>query len=214
MQAKFIKSLLDLAESYESEGGNTTDLQLEDFVSWLVSTRNRQPEKDSTDVIPNHHGLIAMYLSFMGRYAAFYSRRVFKDTAIYSTDDWGILITLYPGQQYTKTEVIRRCLKEKSSGNEVLKRMIKQGLIREEAHPTDGRSKLIALTTEGKVAYQSVESRILRLSNVVVADLDNLEKNTLLSLLSKMNRYHQPIFEACDEEAIGRLLGVGGHIAY
>jgi DNA-binding MarR family transcriptional regulator len=107
----------------------------------------------------------------MGRYAQFYGRRVFRDSEIYSDDDWGILVSLFPDLQMKKTEVLRGCIMEKSSGNEVLKRLLKQGLIQEIPHPEDRRSKLVMLTDAGRAAFMSVQNGIERLSDVVVADL-------------------------------------------
>ncbi len=204
----FIRKLLDLVQEYESGGGNTDAFDREDFISWLTTRPSRLVKKE--EISPAGaplNGLIAMYLSFMARYAQFYGRRVFRDTAIYSEDDWGVLITLYPDLQLKKTDVIRQCIMEKSSGNEVLKRMLKQGLLREHVHPGDNRAKLIGLTDAGRAAFESVQTGVAKLSDTVVADLTAEEKTSLLHILNKLNRYHKPVFEAADEEVLEGLLG-------
>ena len=163
MHLDFIRNLLDLVQAYESEGGSTETFDREHFISWLITSPSRQFKKEAKPAgAPPLNGLIAMYLSFMARYAQFYSRRVFRDSAIYSEDDWGVLITLYPHQQLKKSDVIRQCIMEKSSGNEVLKRMLKQGLLQEHAHPDDKRAKLIGLTDAGRAAFESVQAGDLR----------------------------------------------------
>lgn len=35
----------------------------------------------------------------MARYAQFYSRRVFRNSTVYSEDDWGVLVSLYPDRK-------------------------------------------------------------------------------------------------------------------
>lgn len=197
MSADFIRKLLDFAEAYESNGGNTDVFDPEDFTSWLITNQSRL-SKDAAEPEfgPPVNGLIAMYLSFMARYAQFYGRRVFRDTAIYSEDDWGVLISLFPDQQLKKADLMRACIMEKSSGNEVLKRMLKQGLLREKPHPSDKRSKLVELTDAGRVAFESVQDRILKLSDTVVGDLTAEEKADLLHILNKLHRFHKPVFEA------------------
>lgn len=207
MQTDFIRKLLDLAEGYESDGGNTQVFDQEDFVSWLITNHQRKPrETTATDFGPPVNGLIAMYLSFMARYAQFYNRRLFRHSVIYAEDDWGVLVTLYPNQQLKKTDVIRGCIMEKSSGNEVLKRLLKQGLLQEQEHPSDKRSKLIELTDAGRAAFEAVEGGIYKLSDVVVADLSEEEKGVFLQLLNKLHRFHKPIFEEGDEERLERML--------
>ncbi len=188
MQADFIHKLIDLADAYASEGGNTTVFDREDFVSWLITHRQTPAPAPARAPGPPVNGLIAMYLSFMARYAQFYSKRVFRDSVIYSGDDWGVLVSLYPYQQRKKTEVIRACIMEKSSGNEVLKRLLKQGLLQEQEHPGDKRSKLIALTDTGRTAFESVQKGISGLANTVVADLTEDEKGNLLQILNKLHR--------------------------
>lgn len=208
MQTDFIRKMLDLAEAYEASGGNTDHFDQEDFVSWLITSQRRviQPEA-AASAEPFANGLIAMYLSFMARYAQFYSRRVFRHSVVYSEDDWGVLVSLYPQQQLKKSDVMRGCIMEKSSGNEVLKRMLKQGLLEETPHPGDKRSKLIALTDAGRTAFESVQGGIYKLANTVVADLTEDEKETFLHLLNKLHRFHKPVFEAADEAALAQMLG-------
>lgn len=208
MRAEFIRKLMDLVEDYEMAGGQTEEFDQEDFSSWLLTRQERKVSVTTANPGPPVNGLIAMYISFMARYAQFYSRRVFRDSAIYSDDDWGVLISLYPYQKMKKTEVIRGCIMEKSSGNEVLKRMLKQGLLQEELHPNDRRSKLVELTAAGRQAFESVQSGIAGLASVVVGDLAENEKLQLLELLNKLHRYHKPIFEEANDQEIEQMLGV------
>lgn len=209
MQTAFFRELLDLIEAFEREGGDTNQLDRESFASWLITFRRGSTRKQSRqpEAGPRLNGLIAMYLNFMGRYAQFYGRRVFRDSEIYSDDDWGILVSLFPDLQMKKTEVLRGCIMEKSSGNEVLKRLLKQGLIQETPHPDDGRSKLVMLTNAGRAAFMSVRNGIERLADVVVADLAEEEKATLLHLLTKLHLFHKPIFDEADEKKLGEMLG-------
>lgn len=207
MQANFLHKLLDLAEEYEKNGGNTTELDIEDFVTWLLTIQRHDAELPAVQgPITPTNGLIAMYVIIMGRYADFYTRRIFRDSIIYSMDDWAVLVSLFPNGSSKKSDVLRTCVMEKSSGNEVLKRLLRQELIEESPNPDDHRSKLIRLTDAGRQAFISVSNRIRSLSNLVVADLSEEEKIDLLSHLLKMHRYHQPVFEAGDERDLAMRL--------
>jgi DNA-binding MarR family transcriptional regulator len=149
-----------------------------------------------------------MLLGFMGQYATFYARRIFRRSEIYSLDDFGVLISLHPDRKLTKTETLKQCRQEKSSGNEVLKRLLKQQLIQETEHPTDRRSKVIELTPRGREVFGQVWGPIVRMSNVVAADLTPPEQLLLLHLLTKLDRFHQPVFEGGKEETVEQLLGL------
>lgn len=48
-----------------------------------------------------------------------------------------------------KADVIRECISEKLAGNEVLKRLLRQDLIKETNNPNDKRSKRLEITKDG-----------------------------------------------------------------
>ncbi len=210
-----LRQLLCLAEDFERENGEEKGFDQQKFTTWLVSKafgRGDGPQQGDDHSgqagEPLRAGYIAMLLGFMGHYASFYARRVFRHSVIYSLDDFGVLISLHPNGRLTKTETLKRCRLEKSSGNEVLKRLLRQQLIQETAHPADRRSKVIELTAKGSEAFGQVWDSILNMSKLVTGDLSGEEQLLLLQLLSKLNRFHQPIFEQGKEEEIGKLLGL------
>jgi DNA-binding MarR family transcriptional regulator len=202
MDIDFLKILLDQAAAYQAAGGRTTAADFNDFVRWMARGQALEapqsaelPGVDPGEYAPLE-GLVAMHLSFMARYADFYGRRLFRHSEVYSLDDWSVLVTLYPQRQMKKTEVIQQTIMEKSSGNEVLKRLLRQGLLEEVPNPADRRSKLLALTPAGRSAFESLSGGIARLSKQVVADLDQAEQQHLLALLQKLHRYHWEVFTA------------------
>ncbi len=209
-----LRKLLDLAEAFERENGEQQDLDQQKFTAWLVAKSFGEGEPPPETPGPDQAGgamvtgYIAMLLGFMGQYATFYARRIFRRSVIYSLDDFGVLISLHPDRKLTKTETLKQCRQEKSSGNEVLKRLLKQQLIQETEHPTDRRSKVIELTPQGREVFGQVWEPIVRMSNVVAADLTPPEQLLLLHLLTKLDRFHQPVFEGGKEEAVEQLLGL------
>ncbi|MBD0254837.1 MAG: winged helix DNA-binding protein [Cytophagales bacterium] len=209
-----LRKLLGLAEAFEQANGPQQDLDEQQFTAWLVARTFREADPAAPTAGADQPqgsfvaGYIAMLLGFMGQYATFYARRIFRRSVVYSLDDFGVLISLHPDRKLTKTETLKECRLEKSSGNEVLKRLLKQNLIRETDHPTDRRSKVIELTEQGREAFGRVWVPIARMSNVVAGDLTPEEQLLLLHLLRKLNRFHQPIFEQGKEEAVEQLLGL------
>lgn len=57
-----------------------------------------------------------------------------------------MLKSLVSDKQLMKTEVIRKNVTEKSSGNEVLKRLLRQKLLEELDNPNDKLSKPLSIT--------------------------------------------------------------------
>jgi DNA-binding MarR family transcriptional regulator len=205
MKYEVLKELIKLSEAYEEEL-KPSEWQREQFIGWLLQKGKReQGFFEKNDNIPSQDGLIAMFISFMFKYAQFYSKRLLKDSPIYSLDDFGMLAGLFPDKELRKTDLIKRGIMEKSSGNEVLKRLLKQGLISEKSHPEDGRSKLIYISPAGKAAMLSISKGMNQLSKHVTGNLEEQEKASLLHMLMKLHQFHKPIFERGDEEEINHL---------
>ena len=203
-----LKKVIDWTEKYEnqlSEGEQWTD---ENFAAWLSNEVNASKQMDL--VSPKKpKPVITMYIYFMYKYALFYSRKIFKNSIIYSIDDFSILASLLPDKHLMKADVIRKNVTEKSSGNEVLKRLLRQKLIEETDNPNDKRSKLLAITPAGFAAIDSVRSQLEKMGDLVAGDLSEQEKAIMIKMLSKLNDYHRPLFDANDENLLNEKLGIG-----
>lgn len=197
---KPIKELIALAEAYQ-EQTSASDWDKEGFISWLISEATKA-DHDEDDTVPAQDGLVAMLLTGMYKYAQFYARRVFRDTAVYSLDDFSVLISLYPDAEHKKIDVLRMCIQEKSSGNEVLKRLLREGMVQERENPADARSKLLSLTEKGKRAFEQIQTGIEKMSAHLTGDLTGPEKQQLLQLLFKLHQFHKPFFDEPDEDQL------------
>jgi DNA-binding MarR family transcriptional regulator len=86
--------------------------------------------------------------------------------------------------------------------------LLKQKLIQETNNPDDKRSKLLQITVEGFNEINAVRSQMYKMSELVNGDLTEQEKTIMLSLLSKLHKFHNPIFEANDEIILNEKLGI------
>jgi DNA-binding MarR family transcriptional regulator len=202
-----LKKVIDWTEQFENQlraGEQWTD---ENFAVWLSNQVTISKQKDV--VSPKKpKPAITMYVYFMYKYALFYSRKIFKNSMIYSIDDFSVLESLLPDKQLMKADVIRKNVTEKSSGNEVLKRLLRQQLIEETKNPNDKRSKLLKLTPAGFAAINAVRIQLEKMGNLVAGDLTEQEKEILITMLSRLNDYHRPLFDANDEKLINNKLGI------
>jgi DNA-binding MarR family transcriptional regulator len=209
MENKFsnLKRLIDWAEKFENQLLPGEQWNDKIFANWL-SVEVNVTNKADKDLPENTESAIAMFIVFMYKYALFYSRKIFKNSLIYSIDDLGVLATLLPDKQLKKADVIRKNITEKSSGNEVLKRLLRQKLIMETNNPNDKRSKLLEITPDGLNEINVVRSQILKMSSLVTGNLSGKEKMMLLNMLSKLHEFHNPLFEANDEKLLNEKLGI------
>lgn len=204
MDYTILKEIIALAEAYQQQT-HAQRWQKEQFVSWIINEANKS-QKETRDIVPSQDGLISMFLGIAYKYAQFYARRVFRNTEIYSLDDFAVLVSLFPDKEFKKIDVLRMCIQEKSSGNEVLKRLLRDGMLQERENPNDARSKLLSLTDKGRMQFGLIQKGIQKMGGHIVGDLNPQEKSHLLEILMKLHHFHHPYFEENNEETLAKLL--------
>lgn len=190
-------------ENYQDNARDKNALSLDEFVLSLSSKvdlnslKNSfviratiKPEENSQKIENNIERVIAQHLLFMYRYIKFYSKMVFTDSRIKSIEDFSFLISLMQETALPKSELIRRNIFEKSSGVEVINRLVKSKMLAQQDNPDDKRSQLVMLTESGRDSLFQILRKMNKLGLIASGDLTDNEKNELAILLKKLDRFH------------------------
>jgi DNA-binding MarR family transcriptional regulator len=207
MDYSLLRLLLPYLEDYQHQqtatpSAPTADTtQLAGFATWLHQQLTPQQHLDAVarqDRRPGetYESQIAMYNTFLYRYARNYSRLALEDTPLVSFDDFTYLATVYGRGPLSKTELIQRNIHEKPAGTEVIKRLLKNELVQEENSPTDRRSKLLTITDSGKKLLFVLLARMSQVAEMAAGNLSPDERHQLVALLLKLDSFHNPIFLA------------------
>jgi MarR family transcriptional regulator, lower aerobic nicotinate degradation pathway regulator len=137
---------------------------------------------------------IARHVSLLYRYAKHYIKKVLENSPLTSVDDFSYLAPLCFQSHLTKSELIAINIHEKTTGTEIIKRLIQRELIEEMPNPADGRSKILQITEKGRYVFFSIVQPMLTASEIIGGNLTMPEKETLLLLLAKLHRFHEPLF--------------------
>ena len=78
---------------------------------------------------------------------------------------------------------------EKPTGLEVIKRLIKHGLVNERNDENDKRSKRVFLTDKGQALFYATVEQLNKVALIVSGDLTQDEKKQLYPLLKKIRRF-------------------------
>jgi DNA-binding MarR family transcriptional regulator len=199
MNYAFFRQLVDLAETFEAQHPTGQPHDMAAFAAWLHARTATPPDAAPvTRTAPKpgefDESVIGKLITFMYRYARTYLRLALEGSPLLTSDDFAYLVTVYGHQPLTKTEVIVRNIHEKPSGNEVLKRLLKQGLIAEQAHETDRRSKLLTITDTGRQVLFPLFERMSQVAHMIAGNLEPAERRQLLYLLLKLDQFHHDIF--------------------
>lgn len=199
MNYAFFRQLIDLAETFEAQHSTGQSDDMAVFAAWLHARTVAPPDAGPVTRSEPKPGefdesILGKLITFMYRYARTYLRLALEGSPLLTSDDFTYLATVYGHQPLSKTEVIVRNIHEKPSGTEVIKRLLKQGLIAEQAHETDRRSKLLTITDTGREVLFQLFGRMSQVAHMIAGNLEPTERRQLLYLLLKLDHFHHDIF--------------------
>jgi len=196
-----VKQILDYVQIYEKEVGNT---DLKEFSIYLRDKvigekprgNNKDFEKTNYENYTEYREVeFSTLLTGLYRFAKHYMKKAFSNTTINTVDEFGFLATLLKEKSLLKNELFNKHLLEISSGSEILKRLIRNGLVCEFPDKNDKRAKRVSLTDEGKRAIMSAFDDMHKVSEIIIGNLNSIEVNEVLSALNKLTFFHKHIHE-------------------
>lgn len=200
-QIKFIKELLDHVESYKKEVGNTDIKEFSIFLKDRVILGDHSRHHESFDKNNFHQYKsypeveFSTLLTSLYRFAKHYVKKAFINTSIKTIDEFGFLVTLLKEKSLLKNELIYKHLLEISSGSEIIKRLIRNGLVYEYPDAHDKRAKRVSLTEEGQLEVMKAFEDMHKASEVIIGNLKEDELNEALTVFNKLNFFHLHIHE-------------------
>ena len=203
MNKEILKDLVDHLFAFDKGFSEDQKYNMADFVGYLNAGLDSQPseirnlageEENWVKEYVDPNTEISTLIVFMYRYALGYFKKALKDSAINTLDEFSFLIVLMTYPSLSKTELIQKLIMEITSGVEVIKRLLKQGLIQEFANPNDKRSVLVSITAKGKKELADLLPKMGLVGGVVVGNLTSAEITSLSFLLRKLDHYHNDIF--------------------
>lgn len=202
-----IIDLLNYLDKFENQHKDTEKkLSTTDFIGYLnavhvpdtISDDKIRGGEESWKVVQYTENRtatnVSILVSLLYRYAKMYSRKAMKDSGIKTVDEFALLITLMTHTTISKQELIKEQVLEKTSGIEIVNRLIRQGYIEQVDGEKDRRSKMLKITHEGRMEIIKILPRMNQVSKIVVGNLTQTEQNLLTFLMRKLDDFHNDIF--------------------
>ena len=204
---QLIHQLIDLVEQLEGQNPGR-EVSIQDFTGFLLNEIGKSQENmvnnevrfgdnDSSalEIAYQLDNNIGRLFVFMSRYAKIYIKKALDGTPLQTAEDFTALAILLTHHHLSKSELISHNLQEKTSGTEVIRRLIASGLVRQWDDEMDKRSKHIAITDEGKDLLYKVFVDMNKVGKVITGKLSVAEKYTLQYLLQKLENFHLEHYE-------------------
>ncbi|MFC4230968.1 MarR family winged helix-turn-helix transcriptional regulator [Parasediminibacterium paludis] len=209
-------TIIEQLAVFEEQNLAKQSLEYADFLAFLnVNQQNPSIEKreiggkEAQWIEETYKGSdndISILIVFIFRYAKNYIKKALKDSIIQTADEFSYLITLMTYESLTKTELIGKLVMEKTSGTEIIKRLLKQGLLTEFEDSQDKRSVRVAISPKGRMELVKILPEMDKVTKLVAGNLNIKEKNTLAYLLKKLDHFHNQIYHEKKDYSINDLL--------
>ncbi len=201
---ELFNEVINLLFDYETQNatlGMTSNLS--DFIGYLNSNAitkgikadtisgGQEEQPGGMATVKDRETDISILLIMMYRYAKGYLKKAFTNSIIRTADEFSILITLLTHESMVKTELIQSQIMEKTSGMEIIKRLIRQGLIESFADTVDKRSTRVKISSLGRIELEKIFPQMQLVSKIVPGDLNIAERNQLAYLLRRLDHFHQ-----------------------
>jgi DNA-binding MarR family transcriptional regulator len=201
---EILTTLINHFFSFDAERGNQEDYSIDEFIGYLnaksdrqeLEIRNLSGENKEFFKYEYHSTTrdISILIVLMNRYAKWYIKKVLRGSLLQTPDEFSYLITLMTYDSLNKSELITKQIMEKTSGIEVINRLVKRGMIFETANQNDKRSIRVSITQSGREEILRILPLMTKVTEIVVGNLNAEEINTLSYLLKKLDYFHNDIY--------------------
>jgi DNA-binding MarR family transcriptional regulator len=201
---EILTTLINHFFSFDAEMENHEEYSMDEFIGYL-NAKSGEPELDMREISGENKGWfkdeyrntksdISILIVLMSHYAKWYIKKVLRESNLQTPDEFSFLITLMTYDSLSKIELITKQVMEKTSGTEVIRRLIKRGLIVESVDENDKRSIRVSITKSGIDEVLRLLPQMSKVTKIVVGNLSAEEINTLSYLLKKLDYFHNDIY--------------------
>ena len=181
MEFKLLKNIIELIEEYQAT--NTSE-KAEDFTIWLnnklFSVKKSDPHSTHDEL------LIAFKIMLLNKELKKQTKNVLSKSNVSSIDEYSFLLHLDYQESFRKMELVELHNLEAPTGIEIIKRLLKNGLIEEFADEEDKRAKRIKITKKGVSELESLKPEIDLIFVKLTKSLNLNEKIQVSGLLDKL----------------------------
>lgn len=201
-----MRSYLELIEIWEQFLKKHPKGSVQEFAQWVLERPNHvstitaedaaavyqvshQGESLNKDTLSAASAKAPYLLWRMSKILKVYNKPVFELEGLKSQDEFAILSYVHVVKECTKKEAIEAHLIDGSTGIDMIKRLIKRGLLTDRVSPQDRRARLIQLSENGRALLQRVYEQLINVPEVL-GDMSTEEQKVFIDQLEQLNRTH------------------------
>lgn len=210
-----IRRLIELWERYEDETGKQ---ELSHFSVWLQSNINESPGitggsvlnlmdvgredklqlKERIKITQNLQEPMKFleYITRIARLHDYYLKKFLEELPINSRIEYLFINSIASGGRVKKTDLINAHLTDYTTGMDIIKRLVNNGLLAEMPDTSDRRAKILEITAQGQSVLLEAERRVNEEAQMFLACTSMNKWKKTIPLFEKLNDFQSEIFAA------------------
>lgn len=180
------QQIIDLITAWAGYAEQYPDLEVSEFCQ-LYLDDHRQDKLPAEQQNAEMSRLLGRLIKFVSQYG----KKALEGEALQNFDDMLYIGVTIFRQEPRKSDVIQEMMSSFPTGTEIIKRLIRKGLLEEYADPQDGRSKRLKATSAGAALWFQFLPKLNKIGQMAFDYLTPAEKNILHRILIKLERFHQ-----------------------
>lgn len=149
---------------------------------------------------------ISVLITLLFRHAKYYTSLALEESDLNSIDEFSFVIVLMTHPSLSKSELIRHNAVEKSTGIEIINRLIKKGWMEQFPGQDDKRTQRVRITESGRKKLFPVLHDVEKVGQIFAGKLTVSERNSLHYLLRKLEMHHQHLRDQYPQATLNELI--------
>lgn len=196
---ELLERLLPEINAFEQLYADRDTCSLDDFAAFLSERAKKENLAEEYSFGVTARGttidaLIAQDLSFLFRYLRGYFKKALRGSALLTMEEYTYLVCLLQNPMMTKTELNNINVMEKTSGAEVINRLLKNGLISQRVNENDRRSLYVSITEKGREELAQLFPQLQLAVKILFYPLTDAQKRVLHRMHHLLDAHNRMLF--------------------
>ena len=181
---------------------------LSDFIQWMdLQIKASEPQKEEfMRKLHQKQMQTGFLLGRLSQFAELWGKLAFQELPIRNFEDYGILKHAEDHPACSKKELAQVLLGEPSTAFEIIKRLIRDGLLEDYTDEVDKRIRRVKLTRLGKRIVQKADIQAGKVAQLLTGHTSDQDLSYLIRLFKTLDSFHTGIYENIQYKKIDDLI--------
>jgi DNA-binding MarR family transcriptional regulator len=184
MDYSLLRKVIEQLEDYEKDHANGS---IEEFVVWMNAKLFASGDEGAADRHEGHDKLLTAFkLLHVNKALKKAAKDVLASSEVSSIDEYSFLLHLEHQESFRKMEIIELHNLEAPTGIEIIKRLLRNGLVEDFDDPADKRAKRVRITQRGSKHLKTLQPKMDEVFASMIQPLALKEQILLNGVLDKL----------------------------